>query len=286
MPKSDDEIIVGRELVGMTGLSRSEIRKGLSDFAQRQLAARLSILPKVQDPVPFKLPTGDTKFETKPFRYSESSPRTSTSLPPSDLTSGDPTIGGLVYSMRSKKFGSEAPDDDTGPLSVAVANPDTFKSWDPPHKTKVSVVSIIFHSTTQAKVKATAHGIPATGGPFVVILDSTDATPDVNGRWIVQYFDADNFYITNGAPITASGGAAGTAALIYNAVDWYPGIRYVSVTSEGTYVFADILSVDHGFYNLIYDIFRRKETKYIGGHFMIGPEESDNQLCSATFNAT
>ena len=113
-------------------------------------------------------------------------------------TTGDPE-GADPYVMRSKKYGSTNPSDDTAPLALDQANPDEWMRSDPPRKTAVAIDEI--GEGTGPQVFPTAvyviagHGIPATGGPFFVWIENSGTTPDMDGLYNATYVSADTFTV-------------------------------------------------------------------------------------------
>lgn len=234
-------------------------------------------------------PVGDATNPLPPLDYNTVWPELPERIqPPPDASNYDPTtFGKVLYVMRSKKFGSSDPTDDTAPLGLSVANPDTFQSWNPPMKVVVGILTVVSDGPTRAQIETDgAHGIPSVGGPFMVVISDSNSVPAVDGTWPAIYVDATNYTITIPAPITVSGTAAGTSALPCNACEALDGPREYSHATEGLLVFKDTCMSDHGFFNTIYDRFTRKRTDYIGGAFEWSGEESAPQLSNFTMTAT
>ena len=113
-------------------------------------------------------------------------------------TTGEPE-GADPYVMRSKKYGSTNPSDDTAPLALDQANPDEWKRSDPPRKTAVAITEIGEAANPQVfptNIEVTAgHGIPATGGPFFVFIDGSGTTPDMDGLYNATYVSSTIFTV-------------------------------------------------------------------------------------------
>lgn len=152
-------------------------------------------------------------------------------------TTGDPE-GADPYVMRSKKYGSTNPSDDTAPLALDQANPDEWMRSDPPRKTAVAIDEI--GEGTPPQVFPTAvyviagHGIPATGGPFFVWIENSGTTPDIDGLYNATYVSADTFTIP--VQLTANSSHVGTMAISTAGVTVNEEARiYISGSGSGTF---------------------------------------------------
>jgi hypothetical protein len=131
-------------------------------------------------------------------------------------TTGEPE-GASPYVMRSKKYGSTAPSDDTAALSLDQANPDEWKRSDPPRKTAVAIDEI--GEGTPPQVFPTAvyvvagHGIPATGGPFFVYIENSGTTPDMDGLYNATYVSSTIFTVPFQLAASGNTVATGTMAI-------------------------------------------------------------------------
>lgn len=150
---------------------------------------------------------------------------------------GDPE-GADPYVMRSKKYGSTNPSDDTAPLSLDQANPDEWKRSDPPRKTAVAITEIgdaLAPYPTNIEVSA-GHGIPATGGPFFVYIDGSGTTPDMDGLYNVTYVDATNFTVPFQLDPAGNTIGVGTMAISTAGVTVNEEARiYISGSGSGTF---------------------------------------------------
>ena len=152
-------------------------------------------------------------------------------------TTGEPE-GADPYVMRSNKYGSTAPSDDTAPLALDQANPDEWKRSDPPRKTAVAIDEIgegtgpqIFPTNVYV---AAGHGIPATGGPYFVYIENSGTTPDIDGLYNATYVSADTFTIP--VLITANSVGVGTMAISTAGVTVNEEARiYISGSGTGTF---------------------------------------------------
>lgn len=152
-------------------------------------------------------------------------PAVEASPPPSSVSPGDePQVhgdpeqsGNLPYVMRSKKFGSTDPDDDTAALATTEANPDTWERDNPPYRKTVAVtgVSATGNPTT---ITTAAHGVPSgIGGTFTVLLAGLGTTPDdANGTHQATYLSATTFTIP--INVTTASDQTGTAAILTSGV--------------------------------------------------------------------
>lgn len=152
-------------------------------------------------------------------------------------TTGEPE-GADPYVMRSKKYGSTAPSDDTAPLALDQANPDEWKRSDPPRKKAVAIDEI--GEGTGPQVFPTAvyiiagHGIPATGGPYFVYIENSGTTPDIDGLYNATYVHANTFTIP--VLITANSVGVGTMAISTAGVTVNEEARiYISGSGSGTF---------------------------------------------------
>jgi len=152
-------------------------------------------------------------------------------------TTGEPE-GADPYVMRSKKYGSTNPSDDTAPLSLDQANPDEWMRSDPPRKTAVAIDEI--GEGTGPQVFPTSvyiiagHGIPATGGPFFVYIENSGTTPDIDGLYNATYVSADIFTIP--VQLTANSVGVGTMAISTAGVTVNEEARiYISGSGSGTF---------------------------------------------------
>ena len=154
-------------------------------------------------------------------------------------TTGDPE-GADPYVMRSKKYGSTAPSDDTAPLALDQANPDEWKRSDPPRKTAVAITEIGEATNPQVfptNIEVSAgHGIPATGGPFFVWIDGSGTTPDMDGLYNVTYVDATNFTVPFQLDPSGNTVGVGTMAISTAGVTVNEEARiYISGSGSGTF---------------------------------------------------
>ena len=152
-------------------------------------------------------------------------------------TTGDPE-GADPYVMRSKKYGSTNPSDDTAPLALDEANPDEWMRSDPPRKTAVAIDEIgegtgpqIFPTVVYI---AAGHGIPATGGPYFVWIENSGTTPDIDGLYIATYESSTTFTIP--VQLTANSVGVGTMAISTAGVTVNEEARiYISGSGSGTF---------------------------------------------------
>ena len=154
-------------------------------------------------------------------------------------TTGDPE-GADPYVMRSKKYGSTNPSDDTAPLALDQANPDEWMRSDPPRKTAVAIDEIGQDPGPQpypTNVYVIAgHGIPATGGPFFVLIDGSGTTPDMDGLYNVTYVDATNFTVPFQLDPSGNTVNVGTMAISTAGVTVNEEARiYISGSGSGTF---------------------------------------------------
>ena len=154
-------------------------------------------------------------------------------------TSGDPE-GADPYVMRSKKYGSTNPSDDTAPLSLDQANPDEWKRSDPPRKTAVAITKIGEATNPQVfptNIEVTAgHGIPATGGPFFVYIDGSGTTPDIDGLYNATYVSSTIFTVPFQLDPSGNTVATGTMAISTAGVTVNEEARiYISGSGSGTF---------------------------------------------------
>ena len=152
-------------------------------------------------------------------------------------TTGDPE-GADPYVMRSKKYGSTNPSDDTAPLALDQANPDEWMRSDPPRKTAVAIDEIGEGSGPQifptVVYIAAGHGIPATGGPFFVWIENSGTTPDIDGLYNATYQTSTSFTIP--VQLTANSVGVGTMAISTAGVTVNEEARiYISGSGSGTF---------------------------------------------------
>ena len=154
-------------------------------------------------------------------------------------TTGDPE-GADPYVMRSKKYGSTNPSDDTAPLALDQANPDEWMRSDPPRKTAVAIDEI--GEGTGPQVFPTAvyviagHGIPATGGPFFVWIENSGTTPDMDGLYNATYVSADTFTVPFLLDPAGNSVGVGTMAISTAGVTVNEEARiYISGSGSGTF---------------------------------------------------
>ena len=162
-------------------------------------------------------------------------------LDPSATAAGSMTgepEGADPYVMRSKKYGSTNPSDDTAPLALDQANPDEWMRSDPPRKTAVAIDEI--GEGTGPQIFPTfvyiiaGHGIPATGGPFFVWIENSGTTPDIDGLYNATYVSPDLFSIP--VLITANSVGVGTMAISTAGVTVNEEARiYISGSGTGTF---------------------------------------------------
>jgi hypothetical protein len=155
-------------------------------------------------------------------------------------TTGEPE-GADPYVMRSKKYGSTAPSDDTAPLALDQANPDEWKRSDPPRKTAVAITEIgdgglgTQPFPTNIEVLA-GHGIPATGGPFFVWIVSSGTTPSIDGLHAATYYNSTNFTVAVQLADSGNSVGVGTMAISTAGVTVNEEARiYISGSGSGTF---------------------------------------------------
>lgn len=152
-------------------------------------------------------------------------------------TTGEPD-GANPYVMRSKKYGSTAPSDDTAPLSLDQANPDEWKRSDPPRKKAVAIDEIGFDPVQYPCpiYVAAGHGIPATGGPFFVWIAGSLTTPDVDGLYNATYVSATIFTVPFQLDPLGNTFGYGTMAISTAGVTVNEEARiYISGSGSGTF---------------------------------------------------
>jgi hypothetical protein len=154
-------------------------------------------------------------------------------------TTGEPE-GADPYVMRSKKYGSTAPSDDTAPLALDQANPDEWMRSDPPRKTAVAIDEI--GEATDPQIFPTSieviagHGIPATGGPFFVWIDGSGTTPDMDGLYNATYVSATIFTVPFQLDPAGNTAGVGTMAISTAGVTVNEEARiYISGSGSGTF---------------------------------------------------
>ena len=155
-------------------------------------------------------------------------------------TTGDPE-GADPYVMRSKKYGSTNPSDDTAPLALDQANPDEWMRSDPPRKTAVAITEIgdggqpAQPFPTSIEVTA-GHGIPATGGPFFVYIDGSGTTPDMDGLYNATYVSSTVFTVPFQLDDSGNSAGVGTMAISTAGVTVNEEARiYISGSGSGTF---------------------------------------------------
>ena len=136
------------------------------------------------------------------------------------------------YVMRSKKFGSVDPDDDTAPLGVDVVNPDTWERKNPP---QLNSVNIAAGGTTglTPNVTTAAHGI-AAGTRVRVVFAGTNSSPSINGSAIATYVSATVVSLSVPVALTVAA-TSGTMAIVCDGVTIGPEQRVYKVNSTTTY---------------------------------------------------
>ena len=160
------------------------------------------------------------------------------------------------YVMRSKKFGSVDPDDDTAALTVDLANPDT---WDRDNPPQMNAVNITSGGTTGGTptVTTAAHGI-AVGTSVRVVFAGTNSSPSIDGSAIATYVSATVVSLSVPVALTVAA-TAGTMAIVCDGVTLGPEQRHYKFNSgSGTFeekVFA-----------------REKKWDSCGELYYIGPE--------------
>jgi len=150
---------------------------------------------------------------------------------------GEPE-GADPYVMRSKKYGSTAPSDDTAPLSLDQANPDEWMRSDPPRKTAVAITEVGFDPVEYPCPidVAAGHGIPATGGPFFVWIVGSGTTPSADGLWPATYVNATLFTIPFHLNPGGNSVGVGTMAISTAGVTVNEEARiYISGSGSGTF---------------------------------------------------
>ena len=142
-----------------------------------------------------------------------------TPRPEPDSSGGNPEqSGNIPYVMRSKKFGSTDPDDDTAALGLDEANPDTWFRYDPPYKKTVAVSGVSIANPTV--ITTAAHGVPSDiGGTFTVVLAGLSVTntgDNINGTHQATYISATTFSIP--LNVTAVSDVVGTCTILTSGV--------------------------------------------------------------------
>lgn len=146
--------------------------------------------------------------------------------PAIDPDQGDPNSGSTAnecshetpYVMRSKKFGSVTPDDDTVPLGLDVIGEDTWNKDNPPQLNKVDIISIT--TATIPVVTTVAHGI-TIGKKTQVKFTLTNSTPTIDGIRIVESLSATTVSVVVNFAITTAG-TAGKMAVLTTGVTYDP----------------------------------------------------------------
>ena len=155
-------------------------------------------------------------------------------------TTGDPE-GADPYVMRSKKYGSTNPSDDTAPLALDQANPDEWMRSDPPRKTAVAIDEIgdggLGSQPFPANIEVLAgHGIPATGGPFFVWIVGSGTTPSMDGLRAATYVNSTNFTVLFQLDDLGNSVGVGTMAISTAGVTVNEEARiYISGSGSGTF---------------------------------------------------
>ena len=155
-------------------------------------------------------------------------------------TTGDPE-GADPYVMRSKKYGSTNPSDDTAPLALDQANPDEWMRSDPPRKTAVAIDEIgdggLGTQPFPANIEVLAgHGIPATGGPFFVWIVGSGTTPSMDGLRAATYVNSTNFTVLFQLDDSGNSSGVGTMAISTAGVTVNEEARiYISGSGSGTF---------------------------------------------------
>jgi hypothetical protein len=190
-------------------------------------------------------------------------PAAGESPPPSPVSPGDePQVhgdpedsGNLPYVMRSKKYGSTDPDDDTVALGTDEANPDTWERDDPPYRKTVAVSGVTPNGVTT--ITTAGHDVPSSiVGTFTVLLAGLVTSPDINGLHQATRTSATEFTIAISADSVTSG--VGTAAILTSGVTLDAEPRMQQYGSNGWYMFTRQKKWDR-FGNLYYI---SGETKY------------------------
>lgn len=200
-------------------------------------------------------PSDELRSSSLPTDYNTPWPELKKPPANSEITSeGAPCSHAFPYVMRSKKFGSVDPDDDTAALTVDLANPDTWDRDDPPLRSSVAISSVQTGTLTPS-ITTAAHGIAVGETAQVSIVCAS--TPSITGTYICTGVDATHVTITVPAIVTVS--STGTMAIVCDGVTLGPEQRHYKFNSgSGTFeekVFA-----------------REKKWDSCGELYYIGPE--------------
>lgn len=207
------------------------------------------IVVPIESPDAHPIPTAD--YQPTVLEEPEKGKNSATDDPPEDL----------LYVMGGSRDGSIDPDNRTAPPAKSAIQTDTYKSWEPPlYADKVNVSSIGTGSTTTVNCSA-AHNIPATGGPYLVIIAGvTGNTPSINGKWWATRTDADSFTIPLATTVAGTGGTVG---LYCNGVKVNEWVRFYKVASSGGTAFNE-------------SVWTRSEKMWNRGQFYVSEETLAN----------
>lgn len=192
--------------------------------------------------------------------------------------------GNILYVMGSSRDGSISPTTWNAPPASSAAQTDTFYSWAPPLLKPVTIIAVTAGVTTS--IQATAHGIPATGGPYAVFIAGvTGLTPAINGFQLATRVDADHFTI----PVHTTGTATLTAATVAvqtNGVQFWNAARLYLSTTECVWSFTDNSLNVRKYQGKLYNVFKRSTSLYTNGIFIVSAETQDVDLSWNTFAGT
>jgi len=123
------------------------------------------------------------------------------------------------YVMRSKKFGSLNPSDDTAPLGMDVAGEDTYDRDNPP---RINAVAITVGGTIgdNPNVTTAPHGI-AVGESISVVFTATNSSPTIDGGAIATYVSPTVVSVAVDAALTVAA-TSGTMAILCDGVTYDP----------------------------------------------------------------
>ena len=121
------------------------------------------------------------------------------------------------YVMRSKQFGSAQPADETDPLALSEANPDTWDKDAPQPLRKPVAISLITVADAP-EVTTAPHGIPI-GKTALVKFSATNSVPTIDGVRVVKALTATTVSVLAG-PATEELGNTGKMALVCDGVTY------------------------------------------------------------------
>ena len=122
------------------------------------------------------------------------------------------------YVMRSKQFGSAQPADETDPLALSEANPDTWDKDAPQPLRKPVAISLITVADAPEVATTVPHGIPI-GKTALVKFSATNSVPKIDGVRVVKALTATTVSVLAG-PATEELGNTGKMALVCDGVTY------------------------------------------------------------------